>query len=134
MVIAYLLFAWFSVSHIISAIKSIKSKNYFDTVIAVLSLPFLIFFISSIILGGSAFNDAAADYELYQAGHYYLVSHGDFTEVTYGQYQYMKIIEIVGIGTFLINFILAAIRHAQGKSGRPSRSFEEHNLHNKSHR
>ena len=134
MVIAYLLFAWFSVSHIISAIKSIKSKNYFDTVIAVLSLPFLIFFISSIILGGSAFTDAAADYELYQAGHYYLMSHGDFTEVTYEQFQYMKVIEIIGIGTFLINFILAAIRHAQGKSGKPSHSFEEHNLHNKSHR
>ena len=134
MVIAYLLFAWFSVSHIISAIKSIKSKNYFDALIAVLCLPFLIFFISSIILGGSAFNDAAADYELYQAGHYYLMSHGDFTEVTYEQFQYMKVIEIIGIGTFLINFILAAIRHAQGKSGKPSRSFEEHNLHNKSHR
>ena len=134
MVIAYLLFAWFSVSHIISAIKSIKSKNYFDTLIAVLSLPFLIFFISSIILGGSAFNDAAADYELYQAGHYYLVSHGDFTEVTYGQYQYMKIIEIVGIGTFLITFILAAIKNFRNQDKKANPFFEEHDLRNKSHR
>lgn len=134
MVIAYLLFAWFSVSHIISAIKSIKSKNYFDTVIAVLSLPFLIFFISSIILGGSAFNDAATDYELYQAGHYYLVSHGDFTEVSFGQYQYMKIIEIIGIVTFLITFILVAINNFRNQDKKRNSFFEAHDLRNKSHR
>lgn len=71
-----------------------------------LFLPFEFFFFISLLLGGSAlFNDAAIDYELYQSGHYYLVSHGQWTEVSYGEYIFVFVSEIVGISTFVIAFV-----------------------------
>ena len=80
-------------------VSCVKNKQYLGLIYALMSLPFLIFMSSSMMLGGSAFNGAATEYELYQAGHYYLVNHGAYTEVTKSQYLYMKIIEIIGIST-----------------------------------
>ena len=59
------------------------------------AIPFLVFFVACASLGGSALHDAEMDYELYEAGHYYLCSHGTYTEVTYGVYLFMMILEIV---------------------------------------
>ena len=58
-------------------------------------IPFLVFFLSNVCLGGSALHEAETAYELYEAGHYYLCSHGTYTEVTYGIYLFMMILEIV---------------------------------------
>ena len=58
-------------------------------------IPFLVFFLSNVSLGGSALHDAETAYELYEAGHYYLCSHGTYTEVAYGVYLFMMILEIV---------------------------------------
>ena len=90
-------------------VSCIKNKQYLGLIYALMSLPFLIFMSSSMMLGGSAFNDVATEYELYQPGRYYLVSHGSYTEVTKIQYLYMQIIEIIGISTFFISFALALI-------------------------
>ena len=76
---------------------------------ALFSLPFLVFFVSSVILGGSAFNVAATEYELYEAGHYYLVSHGSYTEVTREQFLYMQAMEVVGFVTFAISFTIGIV-------------------------
>ena len=94
-----------------SFIKAIKNKKYLDLVSLLLLLPFFLFFIISLILGGSAFNDAQSDYEYYQAGHYYLVSHGDYTEVTYYQYLFAMILEIVGLASLPISILWAIIRN-----------------------
>ena len=58
-------------------------------------IPFLVFFFSNVCLGGSALHEAETAYELYEAGHYYLCSHGTYTEVAYGVYLFMMILEIV---------------------------------------
>ena len=65
-----------------------------------LFIPFLVFFVASVCLGGSALHDAATDYELYEAGRYYLCSHGDYTEVTHGIYLFMMILELVCFAFF----------------------------------
>ena len=64
------------------------------------AIPFLLLFVASVCLGGSALHHAEIDYELYEAGHYYLCSHGTYTEVTYGIYLFMMILEIVSFALF----------------------------------
>ena len=63
-------------------------------------IPFLMFFLSNVCLGGSALHDAEMDYELYETGRYYLCSHGTYTEVAYGVYLFMMILEIVSFALF----------------------------------
>jgi hypothetical protein len=70
------------------------------------AIPFLLFFVANVCLGGSALHEAETAYELYEAGHYYLCSHGGYTEVTYGSYLCVKVLEIVGIVSFVIGFIV----------------------------
>ena len=64
------------------------------------AIPFLLFFVANVCLGGSALHEAETAYELYEAGHYYLCSHGDYTEVAYGVYLFMMILEIVSFALF----------------------------------
>lgn len=90
---------------VISAIK----KEKINMLLYLLYIPFLIFFISTFILGGSSFNNASVDYSDYIEGHYYLFEHGRYTEVTYNQFIYMRIIEIIGDSTFVIGFVLGII-------------------------
>ena len=59
------------------------------------AIPFLLFFVANVCLGGSALHEAETAYELYEAGHYYLCSHGTYTEVAYGVYLFMMSLEIV---------------------------------------
>lgn len=74
-------------------------------------LIFMVFMDSVLIFGGSASYNAQEYYELYQEGHYYLSSHGNYTEVSYEVFRYMEIIEVVGIIAFVIAFITIAIRN-----------------------
>lgn len=94
---------------IFNIIRAIREKKYIVLVFALLQIPFFVFFASGVILGGSAFNDAANSYPLYQEGHYYLCSHGSYKEVSSSIFLYMQIIEVVGIVTFAIGFISAII-------------------------
>ena len=71
------------------------------------AIPFLLFFVANVCLGGSALHEAEMAYELYEAGHYYLCSHGTYTEVTYGVYLFMMILEIVSFA--LIGFAFGRI-------------------------
>ena len=110
MYLAYLIIALIFFSTIKSIIQSIKSKETFDLLACLLFIPFQFFFFISLLFGGSAFNDAATEYELYQVGHYYLVSHGQWTEVSHGKYVVALVSEIVGISTFIIAFVMKLIR------------------------
>ena len=110
MVAAYFISALIFFSTIKSVVQSIKTKKYGELLLNLLVLPFQFFFLISLIFGGSAFNDAANEYELYQAGHYYLVNHGQWVEVSYGKYMFVLVSEIVGISSFVIAFILNLIR------------------------
>ena len=64
------------------------------------AIPFLLLFVANVCLGGSALHEAETAYELYKAGHYYLCSHGTYTEVTCGIYLFMMILEIVSFALF----------------------------------
>ena len=104
---AYVILAAVAVSTVNAAWKAITTKNYATLIPLLLSIPFFAFFVVSLFLGGSAFHDAETDYELYEAGHYYLCSHGTYTEVTYGVYLFMMILEIVSFA--LCGFALGRI-------------------------
>ena len=110
MYLGYLIIALILFFTIKGIIQSIKSKKHFDLLVGLLFIPFQFFLFITLLFGGSAFNDAATEYELYQAGHYYLVSHGQWTEVSHGKYIVALISEIVGISTFIIAFVLSVIR------------------------
>ena len=71
------------------------------------AIPFLLFFVANVCLGGSALHEAETAYELYEAGRYYLCSHGTYTEVTHGIYLFMMILEIVSFA--LCGFALGRI-------------------------
>jgi len=108
--LGYLIIALIFFFTIKGIIQSIKSKKTFDLLVCLLFIPFQFFFFIALLFGGSAFNDAETEYELYQAGHYYLVSHGQWTEVSHGKYVVVLVSEIVGISTFIIAFVMNLIR------------------------
>ena len=93
-----------------SAIKAIRQKNYLDLISTLLLFPFFLFFFISVLLGGSPARDAKLTYEHYQAGHYYLMSHGDYTEVSYGVYLFSILLEVVGLFSLPLSLVWAIIR------------------------
>lgn len=109
MIVTYLIPAIFCIAIMIVIVQAIREKKYSNLYTA-LFLPFFIFFISTVAFGGSAFHDAANHYSLYQEGHYYLCSHGTYTEVSYGIFLYLQIMEIVGAITFGIGVIIALVK------------------------
>lgn len=92
-------------------LKAIKEKSTQDLLESILPFPFFFCFFVGLLSGGSAFHDAANDYELYQAGHYYLVSHGIWTEVSHEKYLFVLISEIIGFSSLALSFVLALIRN-----------------------
>ena len=119
MILAYIVFGLILIKTIVEIKNAIIAKKYTQLSSTLFFLPFFVFFISTLILGGSAFNNAATDYELYQAGHYYLDSHGVYTEVSYASYLYAKIIEVIGLVSFGIGFIFHLVF---AKKNPPSKS------------
>ena len=95
--------------------RSIREKKWLDVISGCFMRPFFFFSLVYAILGGSAFNDAATDYALYEAGHHYLFDHGYYTEVSLGQFQFMYIVEIIGIGGFFVAFVFAILNATQSK-------------------
>ena len=91
-------------------VKAIKEKNTKGLLESILPFPFFFCFFVGVLSGGSAFHDAASDYEFYQTGHYYLVSHGVWTEVSHERYLFVLISEIIGFSSLALSFVLAIIR------------------------
>lgn len=108
--ILYLSFILFCLLIIRGIIRNIKEKDIGGLVISLLVFLFVFSFFIGALSGGSALHNAANDYELYQTGHYYLVSHGVWTEVSYERYLFVLISEIVGILTFVPAFVLCIFR------------------------
>lgn len=108
-IFGYLFFAVVWLSSIRGIIKLVKEKD----VIGLLSCIFLLIFSYGLFIGfmfgGSALHDASNDYELYQSGHYYLSSHGIWTEVSYGRYLFVLISEIIGFLSFIPCMVLSII-------------------------
>lgn len=111
MYLSYAIVAVIDFLALVSLVYSIVRRKAVDVVFSLGFLGFLVFMTSDIILGGSAFNNAATNYELYQEGHYYLMSHGNYTEVSYDVFKYMKVIEVVGFVSFGFAFVFALIKN-----------------------
>ncbi|MBO5323459.1 MAG: hypothetical protein J6A88_05090 [Oscillospiraceae bacterium] len=111
MLIVYLIFIPVSISFIRDIIQSVKGKNIKNLFPSVLLIPFCFCFLIGIISGGSALNNAQTDYELYQAGHYYLESHGNWTEVSYDRYMFVFISEIIGFASLAVAFVVGIIKN-----------------------
>ena len=110
MLLVYLVFITACISTTKAILKAIKEKNTKGLLVSILPFPFFFCFFVGILSGGSAFHDAVNDYEFYQSGHYYLVSHGTWTEVSYKRYLFVLISEIIGFSSLALSFVLALIR------------------------
>ena len=102
-------------------VHAIKNKSIGDLLTVLLFFPFFFYFFIGTIFGGSALHDAKNDYELYVAGHYYLVDHGEWTEVSYQKYLFVLISQIIGFSSFALTLILQIIKDniSKPKSFRP---------------
>ena len=116
---SYVILALTSIVFVKNLIKALQTKQYTSLLIYLLFIPFHVFFFSSLFLGGSAFHNAAENYDLYKAGHYYLCTRGRYTEVSHAVYLYVKIMEIIGLVCFGIGFILLGIKNTANKSNKP---------------
>ena len=115
MLLVYIVFILLIISTIKGIFIAIKRKSIKDLFLSILPFPFFFCFFLGVISGGSALNDAQNDYELYQAGHYYLESHGEWTEVSYGRYMFVFISEIIGFSSLAITLILGIIQDIKRK-------------------
>ena len=115
MLLVYIVFILAIISTIRGIFKAIKKKSIKDLFLSILPFPFFFCFFLGVISGGSALNNAQNDYELYQAGHYYLESHGKWTEVSYSRYMFVFISEIIGFSSLAITLILGIIQNIKSK-------------------
>lgn len=94
------------IREIIGPIRQKNYRRFFEI------FPFFLFFFTffiSCILGGSAFNDASDNYELYRDGCYYLESHGSYTEVSFPCYLFALVSEITAVSSLIVGVILQII-------------------------
>ena len=115
----YLIFVVIFVGLAASAIRSIKKKDVWATIGVLLMFPFLFSMLVHMISGGRAIHDAKNDYELYQAGHYYLQNGGDWLEVTYQRYRFVLVSEIIGLLS-LQAAALTALIHRRKENDSPA--------------
>ena len=108
--LAYIILGVTGIVVIIDFIKAIIDQKWFSFVQLILFLIFLSYMTLNLALGGSAAANAETDYELYEAGHYYLVSHSNYTEVGYEVFVLMKNMEIIGSGSFVLMFLITMIK------------------------
>ncbi len=97
-------------------VRELREKRSLAALCGMLVLPWLVFCAAALIKGGSAWNDAEHQFAAYQAGHYYLMSHGNYTEVSQAVFQSMRVLEIIGWGSFAAWIIAAIVLRARRKS------------------
>ena len=96
MTLVYFLGVLFCIVSLYNMITDFRKKQWIKGLSNLLILPWVAFFVVSLALGGSAFNDAEHVFSGYQVGHYYLQNHSTFTEVSADVFHRMRVLEIVG--------------------------------------
>jgi energy-coupling factor transporter transmembrane protein EcfT len=109
--LGYAIIFCFTIFPICSFVASIVKRKPLDAFMSLGFMLFAVFMASGFIFGGTPAPEAVTEYELYESGHYYLMSHGDYRDVSYDIYRYMQVMEIVGCISFAISFILALIKN-----------------------
>lgn len=79
-------------------------RNVFTFSVA---MGFFLFFALNVTFGGSAASiaEASVNNPLYEAGNYYLVSHGTYTAVSYDKWIFMKTLEQIVLPAFFVMFV-----------------------------
>ena len=111
MYIFHIIFIVFCFNFLFGIIKAIKEKSIKKMLVLFLFFLFVLSFYTAVLSGGSAFHNAENQYELYQEGKYYLVSHGNWTEVSYPKYLFVFLFEIIGFSSLIIASILSFFRN-----------------------
>ena len=122
MPLVYLTSAVFVVLMIHGVIRAVREKKWTDVFYSLVMLPWLMWMTASFKYGGTAFNDAAQNYEAYLAGHYYLRSGSDYTEVSYEIFQRLRTLQVVGMISWAVGFggsIMAEILRGNKEPYRP---------------
>lgn len=101
----------FTVLLIRGAVKAFRQKEWLLLTCMLFLLPFLSFMFASVIYGGSPAIDAASNYAGYEPGHYYLVDHGIYTEVSAVVFRRMKTLEIVSL-ILLVAAVVCSLLHS----------------------
>ena len=83
---------------------------------SLLAFPFFFCMFVGFLSGGSALQNASKEYDLYREGHYYLVSHGSWTEVSRQRYLFVLVSEIIGFSCLVVSFVFAFIRSRRQKA------------------
>lgn len=97
-------------------VRELRTTRSPAALFGMLVLPWLVFCAAALMKGGSAWNDAEHQYAAYQAGHYYLKSHGRYTEVSQTVFQRMQVLEILGWASFAAWIITAIVLRARRKN------------------
>lgn len=87
------------------SVKAIRQKKWLRALVALFALPLLVFFASELYYGGSAAKDAATQYANYIPGHFYVMEHGNYTEVSAAVFHRMQVLETVAMISFAVGFV-----------------------------
>ena len=116
MEVSYIILLFIIVVAIVSLIKDILQKRWIACVFDLLIVPWVIQAIMCLRLGGSTYNNAAEAFVGYQQGHYYLVEHNNFTEVSREVFMRLRIMETIGWLCFITSFIFCIVRNIRSKN------------------
>ena len=87
------------------SVKAIRQRKWLRVIGALLALPLLAFFAAEGIYGGSAATDAATQYADYIPGHFYVMEHGNYTEVSSVVFHRMQALETTAMISFAAGFV-----------------------------
>lgn len=109
LICVYLIGALIAAAFVHNIIVSVKCKRWLSVLASAFALLWVLWFAVSVTVGGSAFHHAATDYAGFQEGHYYLVSHSVYTEVSYEVFQRMEIFEVAAMISFAVSAVCAVV-------------------------
>lgn len=87
------------------SVKAIRQKKWLRALVPLFALPMFVFFAAELYYGGSADKDAARLYADYIPGHFYVMEHGNYKEVSAAVFHRMQVLETVG----RISLVAAAV-------------------------
>ena len=77
------------------SVRAIRQKKWLRMLAAVFVLPMIAFFAAVFAFGGGPASGAADHYAGYIPGHFYVMDHGNYTEVSSVVFHRMQVLEIV---------------------------------------
>lgn len=97
-------------------VNQIRQKKWLRVLGAVFMLPMLAFFAAEGAYGGSAAKDAATQYVGYIPGHFYVMEHGNYTEVSAAVFRRMQALETVAYISFAAGLVCNMLSFLIGKT------------------